>query len=283
MAISHWFLPHPDTHKKAHLISWHGFVIYILIFILLQVGFSIVNFARPGVLGVNSKIDVKALIELTNAERAKAGLSPLSENSQLDAAAAAKAENMFSENYWAHFAPSGKTPWDFIQKSGYKFSFAGENLAKNFYTSDETVKAWMNSPTHKENIISPKYKEIGMAVVEGNLNGQKTTLVVQMFGNSDRVLSAAAAPKTQKPNFEIVPAAAAATNELGANAVIDPYQTYKYIGLGVFGLVIVLLMLDFAVLKVRGVYRPASHHFANISFLAAGAITLATISPGSIL
>lgn len=273
MALSHWFLPHPDTHKKAHLISWHGFVIYILIFILLQVGFSVISFAKPGILGVNSKIDVQELINLTNSERAKSGLPPLSENPQLDAAASAKAANMFSENYWAHFAPSGKTPWDFIQSSGYKFSFAGENLAKNFYTSDEVVRAWMNSPTHKENIVSSKYKEIGMAVVEGNLNGQKTTLVVQMFGS---------AGSSNKQAFSLVPSVSAASSE-NSTITIDPYQTYKYVGLGIFGLIITLLLLDLIMLKFRRVYRSSSHHFAKISFLAAGAVALSLSSPGSIL
>ncbi len=277
MALSHWFLPHPETHKKAHLISWHGFVIYILIFILLQVGFSVISFAKPGVLGINAKIDTQELISLTNSQRVKAGLSPLSENPQLDTAASAKAANMFAENYWAHFAPSGKSPWDFIQGSGYKFKFAGENLAKNFYTSGEVVDAWMASPTHKENIVSPKYKEIGMAVVEGNLNGQKTTLVVQMFGNSDTITAVA-----QQESFRIVPSAIAASGE-GLVMSIDPYRTYKFIGLGILGLIITLLMLDFVVLRTRGVYRPTSHHFAKISFLAAGAITLASMSPGSIL
>src|SRR3989338_6375783 len=110
MAWQNWFIPHKDTHKKAHLISWEGLVIYIMIFILLQVGFSIVGYTRPGILGITSSIDQKMLIELTNKEREKLGFTPVTENEALDKAALAKAQNMFSENYWAHFAPSGKTP-----------------------------------------------------------------------------------------------------------------------------------------------------------------------------
>src|SRR3989304_2913294 len=136
MAWQNWFLPHKNTHQKANLISWHGLFIYILIFILLQVGFSIVSYSNPGVLGIDSNIDKKRLIELTNIERQKSGLPAVSENTTLDKAAEFKAQNMFQENYWAHFAPSGKTPWDFILGSGYAFTYAGENLAKNFYKSD---------------------------------------------------------------------------------------------------------------------------------------------------
>ena len=174
MAWRNWFLPHKDTHKKAHLISWEAILIYVLFFMLLQVGFSIISYTKPGVLGITANIDQKKVIELTNIEREKKGLPPVLENEALDKAARLKAENMFSENYWAHFAPSGKTPWDFILGAGYHFTFAGENLAKNFYSSDEVVAAWMASPTHRDNLLNSHYKDIGIAVTEGILNGQKT-------------------------------------------------------------------------------------------------------------
>src|SRR5258708_6733704 len=185
MAFRNWFLPHKETHHKAHLISWEALLIYALFFILLQVGFSIISYTKPGVLGINSSIDQKRLIELTNLEREKKGLGKVLENEALDNAAKLKGENMFAENYWAHFAPSGKTPWDFILGSGYHFTFAGENLAKNFYTSEEVVSAWMNSPTHRDNLLNEHYKDIGIAVEEGVLNGQKTTLIVQEFGTTE--------------------------------------------------------------------------------------------------
>lgn len=284
MRWQHLFIPHKDTHAKAHLISWHGLVIYILLFILLQVGFSIYANFKPGILGIDSSIDQKTVIELTNKERVKNGLPPLTENLNLDKAAQAKAASMFSENYWAHFAPSGKSPWDFIQASGYKFSYAGENLAKNFYTSDEVVKAWMASPSHKENIMNPKYKEIGIAVVGGVLNGQKTTLVVQMFGTSG---SLAQAPSVNVNGQSIVKetptlVASAQTTKIPP-AVINPYQVYKTAGVSILTLVGFLLVVDFIVLKKRGVYRFSSHHFANLSFLAAGTASLINMHPGAVL
>src|SRR3990167_4926118 len=187
--IHKWFIPHRDTHKKAHLISWEAFIFYILIFIFLQVGFSILGYAKPGLLGISSNITNQKIIELTNAERAKQGLSVVKENEALNKAAYLKGMNMFEENYWAHFAPSGKSPWDFILGSGYKFTYAGENLAKNFYNSEDVVSAWMKSPTHRDNLLNSKYKDIGIAVVEGVLNGQKTTLVVQEFGTTQGIAS----------------------------------------------------------------------------------------------
>src|SRR3989338_9588678 len=185
--IHKWFIPHRDTHKKAHLISWEAFIFYILIFIFLQVGFSILGYAKPCLLVISSNITNQKIIELTNAERAKQGLSVVKENEALNKAAYLKGMNMFEENYWAHFAPSGKSPWDFMTRAGYRFVFAGENLAKNFSNSDDVVVAWMNSPSHRENIINGKYRDIGIAVEDGVLSGQSTTLVVQMFGTTDNL------------------------------------------------------------------------------------------------
>ena len=154
MKLLHLFIPHSTTHQRAPLLHWHFLLIYLLLFILLRVGFDVVSMFKPGILGVNSNITVEKIIAETNQERQKLGLGSLSMNTSLNAAAQAKAQNMFEENYWAHFSPSGKDPWGFILSSGYKFAYAGENLARNFYTSEDTVRAWMNSPSHKENMIN---------------------------------------------------------------------------------------------------------------------------------
>lgn len=291
MAWHNWFIPHKDTHKKAHLISWEGLIIYILIFILLQVSFSIVSYTKPGVLGISGNIDQKKLIELTNAERAKNGLSPVLENAALDQAAQLKAQNMFSENYWAHFAPSGKSPWDFILGSGYKFTYAGENLAKNFYESDDVVSAWMNSKTHKDNLLNPKYKDIGIAVLEGNLNGQKTTLIVQMFGTTSAIGPApvvdAGGQSIEVPKEEYVKKpqllASVSENIPTVKPLFDPYFATKTLGFSVVLFMGGLLFVDLFVLSRRGVFRISSHHIAHMSILSIASAGLILASPGAIL
>lgn len=290
MAWQNWFVPHKDTHKKAHLISWEGLVVYILIFILLQVSLSIISYAKPGVLGINGNIDQKRIIELTNQERQKKGFPPVSENEALDKAALLKAQNMFSENYWAHFAPSGKSPWDFILGSGYRFSFAGENLAKNFYNSEDIVAAWLASPTHRDNLLNPKYKDIGIAVVEGVLNGQKTTLIVQMFGTTELLASnptvdvqgkAIEVPKQDlqnKPQYQAV-----LKESQFFKPAIDPYMVSKGAGFSIIIFIAVLLAVDIWVLKKRGVLRLSSHHIAHMALLSLAAGSLFMASPGAIL
>lgn len=291
MAWQNWFTPHQDTHKKAHLISLEGFIVYILFFIILQVSFSVISYTKPGILGISGNIDQKKLIELTNVEREKAGLSPVVENEALDHAAVLKAQNMFAENYWAHFAPSGKTPWDFILGSGYKFTFAGENLAKNFSESSEVVKAWMASSTHRDNLLNPKYQDIGIAVTEGVLNGQKTILVVQEFGSTSNI---AATPTMEvqgkqieiqkqdyinKPELPFV----ASTTKQNTKVLLDPYQVYRMAGLLVIVLIATLLALDIWVLRKRGVFRLSSHNIAHMALLSLAAGSLLVANPGSVL
>ena len=285
-----WFLPHKDTHKKAHLISWEALLIYVLLFILLQVGFSIVSYSKPGVLGINSNIDQKKLIELTNIERQRKGLTPVLENDALDKAAKLKAANMFEENYWAHFAPSGKTPWDFILGSGYKFTFAGENLARNFYSSDELVIAWMNSPTHRDNLLNSNYKDIGIAVVDGVLNGQKTTLVVQEFGNTEVLakkptVDVSGKQITVPPNdFVNKPDLVTALGtKSSTKALFDPYQVSKIAGFSIITILASLLAIDIWVLRKRGVFRLSSQTIAHMALLSLTTGSLIMAGPGAIL
>lgn len=291
MVLRHWFIPHKDTHNKAHLISWEGIVIYILIFILLQVGFSVISYTTPGVLGISSNVSQKTLIELTNAEREKNGLEPLLENEALDKAAQLKAQNMFDENYWAHFAPSGKTPWDFILGSGYKFTYAGENLAKDFSESGEVITAWLDSKTHRDNLLSSKYTDIGIAVVEGILNGQKTTLVVQEFG-STKTLAVVPSVKIRgeeiqipKKEYESKPQlVASATNQKQfKSSLIDPFLVSKGVSLSIIFFMGTLLTIDLLILYRRGVLRLSSHHFAHMSILTIAAAGILNSSPGVIL
>lgn len=134
------------------------------------------------VLGYASNITVDQVVAQTNASRQSAGLAPLTINAALTQAANLKANHMFQNQYWAHTAPSGEQPWDFIARAGYAYRSAGENLARDFGHTSEMVSAWLASPTHRANIMNARYQETGVAVVNGNLQGVDTTLVVQMFG-----------------------------------------------------------------------------------------------------
>lgn len=290
------FLPHPKSHKKAYLISREAILSYILLFVLLYFSLNIANQFKPGVLGINSDISQQTLIILTNQERDKKGLQSLKENKLLNLAAYEKAKNMFEENYWAHYSPSGQDPWGFISRAGYKFSYAGENLARNFYNSEDVVKAWMASPSHRDNIVNSRYQEIGIAVVEGVLANQKTTLVVQMFGTS-RVQT-----MVQKPLIDIQPtknqveqllpakntgngktlSSSAYQGVLNAKP-LDAYYILKFAGTSIILIIALLLILDYFILKRRGVININSRHIAHLTMIAVALGALFNIHPGDIL
>jgi hypothetical protein len=123
------------------------------------------------------------VIELTNRARTANSMGTLSENAKLSQAANAKARDMIKNDYFAHISPSGRDPWYWMKKEGYEYKAAGENLAINFTSAKEEQSAWMDSQTHRANILNAQYQEIGVAVVEGKIDGQNSIVTVQMFGS----------------------------------------------------------------------------------------------------
>ncbi len=122
------------------------------------------------------------LIDLANGDRAANSLQSLKLNPVLTAAAQAKANDMASLGYFAHVSPQGLEPWHWFKEAGYTFRYAGENLAIDFSDSGDVERAWMNSPKHRENILDPRFTEIGIATAQGMYQGRLTTFVVQEFG-----------------------------------------------------------------------------------------------------
>lgn len=182
--LARHFVPHhheDGEQHHAHALTLPALFAYFQIFVFLIAGLYFVKVRAPQVLGVAS-FSASEIISLTNVQRVQNGLGPLTYNSLLASAAAAKAQDMFTVNYWAHNSPLGKTPWVFITGAGYKYVYAGENLARDFNDAPSVVNAWMNSPSHRENILDANFKEIGVAVESGKLTGIDGILVVQMFG-----------------------------------------------------------------------------------------------------
>jgi hypothetical protein len=109
-------------------------------------------------------------------------LNVLTINSRLQTAAQWKADDMIQKDYWEHFH-NGKSPWDWMKEADYDYIDAGENLAIDFTELEPMMTAWMNSRTHRDNILNSKYKEIGIGIGKGDFEGHQTIIVVQMFGN----------------------------------------------------------------------------------------------------
>ena len=203
-------------------------------------------------------------------------MSPLTESTVLDQAAQAKGADMLNKGYWAHVAPDGTQPWKFFSDFGYNYRYAGENLARDFSNAASAVDAWMNSPSHRENLLSPKYQDIGIAVVEGKLAGVDTTIIVQFFGNryADTVpavpvakaetVAAAELPTiaTPQPTTRVV----VGTPVPQTVAMISPFTTTKMVSLSLVGLLLVVLVIDGVVIYKKKITRVGGRTFAHIAF-----------------
>lgn len=189
--LRHFFLPHHTNNHRAKIL--HHTSILSLIVVLLFGNFSLSQVERQfsDVLGITANISSDELLLHTNLKRQENGLPPLVLNGQLSQAAAGKAQDMITKNYWAHIAPDGLTPWAFINGAGYRYIHAGENLARGFTTSGDVVNAWMESPGHRDNILSKNYTEVGFAILSGTLTGEETVLVVEMLGSRTGTVASA--------------------------------------------------------------------------------------------
>lgn len=314
--LVHVFLPHHTNNHRARALHIDAFLVYIFAFLMFQIVTWVGSMRIPDVLGYATDIRLEELLSLTNAKRQEAGLSPLSVNGQLSQAAAGKAADMFAKGYWAHTSPDGKLPWDFIVGAGYTYTVAGENLAKNFNDSRGVMDAWMASASHKENLLKPSYKDIGFAIVNGTLNGEETTLVVQMFGASAGApVAVAPAPQplvrevvAQEVEPTIAPTVApvvvtqvafstqepAGTSAFGPivlaqfqDVVKHPWVNLsslnKWVSFVFIGFLIAVLSLDAWLVHQRRIVRVSGRSHAHILFFAALLIIIGVSLPGSIL
>lgn len=187
-------------HASHHKVGKHYLKVYWpYVPMLLIVGVGILlggprQDATAGVLSYATEMSRTQLLQSTNLERSKAGAPTLKLNDQLSKAAQAKAQDMVAKNYWSHYTPTGDAPWVFVDATGYTYSKAGENLAYGFASSKDTVTGWMNSKTHKENLLDTAYSEVGFGYANSpSFNGSgKETVVVAMYGQPSPATAASA-------------------------------------------------------------------------------------------
>lgn len=119
------------------------------------------------------------LISLVNQARQAQNLQTLEKNESLTKIARDHSSDMFKRGYFAHSSPEGKNVSDRAIESGYIFLIIGENLA--YAPSVELAhKGLMDSKGHRENILSPEFKKIGIGIMDGGVYG---LMVTQVFSN----------------------------------------------------------------------------------------------------
>lgn len=293
--VHHFFIPTQHNNYRARLLH-----LDVLVFLLtLTLVASTMLQAGAGVLGIATDVTIDQLYQLTNQQRLSHGLSTLTYNEQLSQAAAGKGADMFAKNYWAHYGPSGETPWSFILGAGYRYETAGENLAQGYMFSQNVMDAWMASPTHRENVLRGDYQDIGFAVVNGTLQGEPTTLVVQMFGKrvSQATTSTRRTVQVQAEEPESTPSPTIATGSSTKKVTVQTLpaeKTSAHAGISVnkasfngsfliIGLLIVALLLDLVYAYKLRILRVTGKNIAHLIFLGVVAMSLFLLSKGMIL
>lgn len=306
--LRHLFVPHETNNQKAKIL--HTSSLFVLVFFLIsfQLLLGVTSKKFPQVLGFAANISPSEVIRLTNEKRAQNGLAPVTENSTLSAAALAKGQDMINRDYWAHFAPDGTSPWSFFIKFGYKYKYAGENLARDFSSASGAVEGWMNSPTHRDNMLNPNYKDIGVGVVEGDLAGADTTIVVQFFGALSSgspaipVAKAKEVSVSPKPTIKAValvqpvpvvvhtatplPTAKPTVEPISTTAStvkISPFESTKKISLAVIGVLLLVLSLDLIIVRRKRIARIGGRTLAHIAFFGMIIAVILILKAGQII
>lgn len=179
--LKKYFIPNEHNEYKPHILRKTA--VGVIAFVSVMIFFA--GVAQNVVLiktSLLSAVIPRALVDLANGSRFANNVGVLSTNPTLEFAAQLKANDMAGKGYFAHVSPEGVEPWHWIRQAGYQYVYAGENLAVNFSDSVDVNNAWLNSPTHRANILNDRFTEVGIATARGMYKGRETVFVVQMFG-----------------------------------------------------------------------------------------------------
>lgn len=198
-------VPHKANQYRPHAVRRYGIALILAVVLISQGAYN--GMTSGNVLGAEADITLSGLLDASNRVRQADGESSLTLNSQLTKAAQLKVKDMFDQQYWAHTSPDGTTPWYWFGEASYFYTEAGENLAKNFSTADGVVAAWMQSPTHRANLLKAAYKDVGFAVMSGTLDDRNVSVVVAMYGTPAQTAiqgSSATNASDTSQNFSVI-------------------------------------------------------------------------------
>ncbi|MEK7127378.1 MAG: CAP domain-containing protein [Patescibacteria group bacterium] len=281
--ILHFFTPRHTNNHRPVAISFSAITTYIVFLLVFQIGLTLTAKLNPEILGYATNISVSDLLRLSNEKRMENGAEILTYNDKLANAAAAKAADMFAAQYWAHTSPTGRDPWSFIINAGYSYLYAGENLARDFADSKGVVEAWMKSPTHRENLLNDRYKEVGFAAVNGKYGTYETTLVIQMFGTPPSGTPTVEVPVKPLNTIPIYSTPSGMVLNVQTTNKTDYFGLTKAVSLALTVMLMVALAIDAILIYRRRTVRVSGHNLAHLMILLVLFIVLNLVSRGVIL
>lgn len=174
--LTRFFIASPENDFRPPMLSYRAFLIYGLLLLILRLLLG----ALPA---QSSAVESGTLMALINQERTRRNLASLPAHPALVTAAAAKSQDMIDRDYFAHVDPDGNYVWGRIIAAGYTpYKILGENLAIDFSTSEGMIKAWLDSPTHRANLLHPEFVHQGLTALYGDYQGRYTNLTASLFG-----------------------------------------------------------------------------------------------------
>jgi len=165
-------------NKKVMIALLIFFFVLPIPFLANAVGAEIYQQAKQN-------LNTSEIININNTARKELGLQPLVFSPELTKATRLKLSNMQTEHYFNHYNANGKSLKNFLNDVNYNYLYAGENLARNYNDNHELVQAWLDSPTHRHNMLYPNFNEVGIAFAYVNLNGVDQLVTVMMFGKKN--------------------------------------------------------------------------------------------------
>jgi hypothetical protein len=177
----HALVPHEGNDFHPHLFGIQAVLSLAAILVVLYGTYIVVStrlYSGDRLLGA---VLPGILVSLSNEARAEVRAGNLIHDEILTRAAQKKAQDMAARGYFSHSDPDGSPPWIWLDREGYAYSYAGENLAINFGDSVDVMTAWKASPTHYANIIKPEFTHVGIGIATGMYQGTQTVFIVQFF------------------------------------------------------------------------------------------------------
>ena len=164
-------------------------------------------------------------------------------------------------------------------------------MAVDFSDSADVERAWMNSATHRENLLDPHFTEIGIALAQGTYQGRATTFVVQMFGaptskkaevgNGGSTIAVFA--KEPAPEPTSLRKVTSTTTVTDSSPTFSPLQVSKSVFLAMLALLLVVLIYDMFVAHYKKTVRVVGKNLAHIALLITIMIIVIVFKGGSLL
>ncbi len=281
-AIKKVFYPQVENNHKPYF--WHPLSVTLFVIAVVFISgfilFKNTDVSEDTLLG-----DIKSgvVIAFTNEERKDVGLPELTESETLNQAALLKAQDMASKSYFAHYSPDGTSPWAWFTKAGYEYKKAGENLAVNFKDSKTVVNAWMDSPTHKANIIKDGYTEIGIGIAEGEYKGKKAMFVVQLFATpkeetkTSNMLAFSIEKKLDTTSTDQTSVRGAEITVLSLATIFEIFTSQTYSLVIVLSLISFVIFVAILILLIKGKHHTKRYYVSLFILIIALGISISTL------